>query len=245
MPDTVVDIIKEKASTGTRRNGKIFICDPRSHPDNDRRNRDVGGKYAMKARMRYGIVVLCAMLLVSCGTGLKEIMLKSKSARTDVFKEVREGESIPREFVELTITSSIKTHLEGFYVAESKKSLHGKPGYPFVLNIDGQAVTWKVDGQEEDTPTYDQSGKISPEGGEGMRYNLQKKILLRGGPHKIFFGLPEEKFLLQFELALKEGESYVLEFRPAYRHRGKQPPHFVHGVSGIEVVLNGNVIALE
>src|SRR4030043_392453 len=123
--------------------------------------------------------------------------------------------------MDLTITSSIKTHPEGHYLLESKRSLHGKPGYPFVINIDGQAATWKVDGQKENSPTYDQKGKRFPEGGEGMRYTLEKKILLRAGSHKIFFGLPEEKLSLQFELALKAGESYVLEFRPAYsaRHR--------------------------
>jgi len=29
-----------------------------------------------------------------------------------------------------------------------------------------------------------------------------------------------------------------------YRHHGKQPRHFSHGVSGVEVVLNGTVIKL-
>ncbi|MCJ7786395.1 MAG: hypothetical protein MUP41_20885, partial [Desulfobacterales bacterium] len=103
---------------------------------------------------------------------MKEISLRSQSERTDVFKQAQEGESIPGEFVELTITSSIKTHPEGFYLLESKRSLHGKAGYPFLINIDGQAATWKVDGQKESTPTYDENGKRSPEGGEGMKYNL-------------------------------------------------------------------------
>jgi len=198
----------------------------------------------MKVLARCSLLAICGILLLSCGTALKEISLRSQSERTDVFKEAQEGESIPRGFVDLTITSSVKTHPEGFYLLESKKSLHGKPGYPFVINIDGQAVIWKVDGQKENTPAYDESGKGSPEGGEGMRYNLQKKILLRAGTHTIFFGLPEEKLSLQFELALKAGESYVLEFRPVYQRRGKQPRHFFHGVSTCEVLLNGNAIKL-
>jgi hypothetical protein len=201
-------------------------------------------KYDMKAQMRYGAVALCAILLLSCGTAIKEMALKSQTERTDIFKEVKEGGPIPGGFVDLTITSSIKTHLEGFYLLESTKSLHGKPGYPFVINIDGQAATWKVDGQEENTPSYDESGKISPEGGEGMRYHLEKKILLRSGSHKIFFSLPEEKLSLRFELALQMDDSNVLEFRPVYRRHGKKPPHFVHGVSGFEVLLNGNLIKL-
>lgn len=189
-------------------------------------------------------MALCAMLLMSCGTASKEIMLKSQSARTDVFQEVQRGVPIPGGFVGLTIRSSIKTHLEGAYLLESKESLHGKPGYPFVLNIDGQAVTWKVDGQEEDTPPYDESGKISPKGGEGMRYNLEKKILIKAGPHKVFFALPEEELSLRVEFVLQAINSNVLEFRPMYRHHGKQPRHFSHGVSGVEVVLNGTVIKL-
>ena len=198
----------------------------------------------MNVLARCLLLAICGFFLLSCGPALKEISLKSQSERTDVFKEMHEGATIPKGFVDLTITSSIKTHLEGFYLLESKSSLHGKPGYPFVLNIDGQAVTWKVDGQKEDTPTYGESAKISPEGGEGMRYDLEKKILLKPGSHKIFFGLPEENIFSQFELALKASEPYVLEFWPLYQCRGKQPRHFSHGVSGFEVVLNGNVINL-
>ena len=198
----------------------------------------------MNVLARCLLLAICGFFLLSCGPALKEISLKSQSERTDVFKEMHEGATIPKGFVDLTITSSIKTHLEGFYLLESKSSLHGKPGYPFVLNIDGQAVTWKVDGQEEDTPPYDESGKISPQGGEGMKYNLEKKILIKAGPHKVFFALPEEELSLRFEFVLQAGHSNVLEFRPVYRHHGKQPRHFSHGVSGVEVVLNGTVIKL-
>ena len=196
----------------------------------------------MKVLARYSVLAICGIFLLSCGTALKEIALKSQSERTDIFKEVQGGEPIAREFVELTITSSIKTHLEGYYLLESKKSLHGKVGYPFVINIDGQAATWKVDGQKESTPTYDERGTRSPEGGEGMRYNLHKKILLRAGSHRIFFALPEEDLFLQFELTLREGESNILELRPVYKARVKQPHHFLHGVSRCEVLLNGNAI---
>jgi len=198
----------------------------------------------MKVLARCSLLGICGILLLSCGTALKEISLRSQIERTDIFKEVQEGEIKSGEFADLTIRASIKTHLEGHYLLESKSSLHGKAGYPFLINIDGQAATWKVDGQKENTPTYDESGKRPPEGGEGMRYNLQKKILLRTGFHTIFFGLPQEKVPLQFELALKPGESYVLEFRPVYQRCGKQPRHFFHGVSTCEVLLNGNAIKL-
>lgn len=196
----------------------------------------------MKVLARCSLLAICGILLLSCGTALKEITLKSQSERADIFKEVQEREVKSGEFVDLTITSSIKTHVEGHYLLESKKSLHGKAGYPFLINIDGQAAAWKVDGQIENVPMYDEMGKRVPEGGEGMRYTLQKKILLRAGSHKIFFGLPEEKVLLQLELALKAGESYVLEFRPVYRRRGKLSRHFFYGVRTCEVLLDGNAI---
>jgi len=198
----------------------------------------------MKELLKRGFWLFLIIALTGCGTGAREIALESQSEHTDVFKEVQEGVPIPKQFVELKITSSIKTHLEGFYLVESKGSLHGKPGYPFVINIDGQAATWKVDGLKEDTLIYDESGKRSPEGGEGMRYNLQKRILLRAGSHKIFFGLAGEELLLQFELVLKAGESYVLEFRPVYHSRGNEPRDFINGVNTCEVLLNGNAIKL-
>ena len=194
----------------------------------------------MKRLLTCGFWLCLIFALAGCGTGAREIALKSQSERTDVFKEVQEGVPIPKEFVELTITSSIKTHLEGFYLLESEGSLHGKPGYPFVINIDGQAATWKADGQRENTPTHDENGKLSPEGGEGMRYNLQKRILLSAGSHKIFFGLPAEKVSLQFELTLREKETYFLELRPVYIARGKLSRHFLHGVETFEFVLRSN-----
>ena len=125
----------------------------------------------------------------------------------------------------------------------------GKPGYPFLINIDGQAVTWKVGGQEEETPAPCESEE-RPEGGKGRRCDLHEKISLRAGSHKIFFALPQEEVFLQFELVLRAGESYMLEFWPVYkqevslsrRYAKKNPPHFLRGVSSFEAFLNGDAI---
>jgi len=198
----------------------------------------------MKVLVRYGTLALCTFLFLSCGTALNEITVKSQSERIDIFKEVQKGEIIPGGFADLTITSSIKTHLEGYYLLESEKSLHGKPGYPFLINVDGQATTWRVDGQRENLPTYDQEGKRAPEGGDGMRYTLQERILLKEGSHMVLFGLPEEEIFFQFELTLNAGETYVLELRPVYLRRGKDLRHFSHGVKTCKVLLNGNAVKL-
>lgn len=47
-------------------------------------------------------------------------------------------------------------------------------------------------------------GERRPEGGEGMRYTLNKKIRLKAGPHTIFFGLPGDIYGENFQVGLKE-----------------------------------------
>ena len=131
-------------------------------------------------RLSVFIMMIVLGIFVIAGSaiaGEKEIMAKSQSERTDVFSEVKEEGMPPKGFVDVVIKVSIKTHLEGYYIMESKESLHGKPEYPFVLNIDGQGVLWKADGQRHIVPAYDDKGKANtdPEAGEGMKYVLEKK----------------------------------------------------------------------
>ena len=149
------------------------------------------------------------MMSAGCGTAVKEMQMKSQSERTDVFVEVKDGEPIPEGFADLIITANIKTPLAGYYMLASKKSLHGKPGYPFLINIDGQAVVWKSEGVLDSKPAYDKDGKTSldPEAREGMKYALNKKVRLRAGSHRIFFGLPEENYSSTVDIELKDGES--------------------------------------
>ena len=171
----------------------------------------------------------------------KEIMSKSQSDRTDIFSEVKEEGMPPKGFVDLIIKASIKTHLEGYYILESKESLHGKPAYPFVFNIDGQAVTWKVEGQKHIIPAYDKEGKTStdPEAGEGVKYVLEKRVRLTAGSHRIFFGLPEEYYSKNFDITLKEDEVYVLEFKPTYKYKTRpyRIPAFLKGIKHYTVSL--------
>ena len=91
-------------------------------------------------------------------------------------QEVADAGAPPQGFADLVVKAEIKTHREGYYIAESKESPHGKPGYPFVLNVDGQAAVWKVDGQKDVKPASDEKGKTSkdPEAGTGIKYVLEK-----------------------------------------------------------------------
>jgi hypothetical protein len=186
---------------------------------------------------------LLAIALAGCGTASKEIHSKSQSVRTDVFAEIKLGAPIHEGFAALSITANIKTPLEGYYIFESKESLHGKPGYPFLVSIDGQAVLWKINGVRESKPPYNKDGKTSrdPEAGEGMKYVLGKKLRLYPGVHRVFFSLPEESYFTEIDVNLKNGEDAVLEFNPIYSYKTSpiRIPTFLKGVEKYEAFLNG------
>ena len=192
----------------------------------------------MSRILRYMVLAVLGITLVGCGTAAKQIQMKSQGERMDVFSEVKDESAPPKGFVDLIIKASIKTHLESYYILESKESLHRKQGYPYVFNLDGQAVIWRVEGQKEVTPAYDENGKRIPEGGEGMRYILEKKIRLAAGAHKIFFGLPEEDYFEEIEITLKEGKLHALEFKPVYRKDNRRIQSFLHEIKSYEVFLD-------
>jgi hypothetical protein len=173
--------------------------------------------------------------LIGCTASSKEIRLKSRSERKDVFGESAK-EPIPSGTAELRIRTSIKTKLERQFLPGASKGIPA-PDYPFLLNIDGQAAIWRVGGQRE------KNGKTRPERGEGLRYIFERKLTLSAGLHKIFFGLPEEDHFVQIEATLKDGELYFLEFEPLYGECWTRHQSFRHGVSRLEILLNGNPIS--
>ena len=212
----------------------------------------------MKQIMLPIVSLIVGIVLTGCGVTAKEIKAKSLGERTDIFYEVRE-EGVPHKgFVDVVIKASIKTHREGYYVLESKKSLHGKAGYPFVLNIDGQAVTWMVEGHEDIKPKYDEKGKAvpDPEAGDGIKYVLEKKIRITAGSHRVFFGLPQDDYALEANLVFKEDGSNTLEFKPVYKserkfysirksERMKRNETFLKGIRKYEMFLNGHPICIN
>lgn len=187
-----------------------------------------------------------SLVLIGCGPTAKTIKQKAQNERTDVFAEIKNIEAPAQGFVVLTIKATIKTHLAGYYLLESKDSIHGKAGYPFLINIDGQAQTWTVDGKKEGLPLYDQDGKTShdPAAGEGVKYVLEKKIQLRSGTHKVFIGLLADDYFKEVEITLKEGDTATLEFKPVYKckTRPTRIPTFKKGVKEYEVYLNNTRI---
>lgn len=192
-------------------------------------------------------MIMLGLVFAGCGTAAKEIQARSQSEKTNVFTEVKDEGAILKGFAELTIKANIKTHLEGYYILESKESLHGKSKYPFLVNIDGQSARWEVDGIKDGKPAYDAEGKTSrdPEAREGFKYVLEKKIRLNAGSHRVFFGLPEDNYSTEVEISLKEGETGILEFTPIYRTK-KIPtriPTFMKGIDKYEVFLNEKQIS--
>ncbi len=193
----------------------------------------------MRTRTLISLFVGIALLigLGGCGSAVKRITAESQSIRTDVFTEIKDEQPPPEGTINLTTRASIKMPPEGYYILESHSYV--KEGYSFLFNIDGQAIIWKIEGKSEITPRWDENGKIIPEGGQGIRYVLDKKIRLRPGSHHLFFGLPEEKYYTEFEFFLREGEPHTLEFRPLYAMSRKGVRSFYHGIKSCEVFLDG------
>jgi hypothetical protein len=186
------------------------------------------------------ILIAVGIILVGCGAATKEIARMSQSARTDVFTEVPAEGTVLAGFGNLIIRASLKTPLAGYYFLESKRSAQGKAVYPFLINIDGQAVLWQVEGRKHLLPEY-VDGKTSrdPEAGEGMKYVLEKKIQLVAGSHKVFFGLPDQPYYTTADISVKSGGLYVLEFKPDYKYRTSPTriPIFLRGVKKFEVMF--------
>ena len=200
----------------------------------------------MKKYIEYVLVVLILALLAGCGAAAKTIAARSTSEKTDVFTEVAGNESAPPGYTDVLITATIKTHLTGFYPAEAKTSAHGKETYPFLLNIDGQAVLWKAEGKKHELPEY-MGGKTSkdPEAGEGIKYVLNRKIRLHPGLHRVFFGLPADDYYREAVINVKEGKAQMLEFIPEYNYKTlpTRIPTYMKGVRYYAILVNGNPVA--
>jgi hypothetical protein len=146
------------------------------------------------------------------------------------------------EMVDLVIKATIKTHPIGFYLLESKSSYHGKPGYPFIVTIDDKTFVWPDDGNREVLPCCDEKGTRLPEGGDGVHYCIEKKLLMKPGIHHVRLELPSEKnykVTVPVELSAHH-EPYVLDFRPVYNPESSRRPGFLYGIVKMEAFLDGN-----
>jgi hypothetical protein len=194
----------------------------------------------MKTPFHVVIVVTVVAILAGCGTSTKVIARMSHGERTNVFTEIVSEGPVPTGYADVVIRASLKTPLAGYYSLEPKGSVQGKAIYPFLINIDGQAVLWQVEGRTHLLPEY-VDGKTSrdPEAGAGMKFTFEKRVRLAAGAHKVFFGLPDEPYYTTADISVQSTESYVLEFQPDYRYKlfPTRIPTFLKGVEKFEVMF--------
>lgn len=189
------------------------------------------------------IVIMSGLLFGGCATNtaVKEQIQKKAVEQAVVFEEIKDSNTTDG-FSILTIRVTMKTLQEGFYPLEFKSALHGKPEYPFVFNIGGQGVVWLAKGLPDNQPERIDE-KRNPEGGDGVKYTLEKRIRIKPGAYNIYVGLTDEKFQKDVEITLTGTSPGILEFKPVYwRDRGKGPT-FYKGISDFEVFINGKKIS--
>jgi len=195
----------------------------------------------MKRITPWALVVVFVVLAANCGAAREQIQTQSKTLCEGIFCEVNTPDGPPPGYADVVIKASLKTHLprEGTLL-ESGSSPHGGPFYHFTVNVDGQAVTWKVPGQRENLPVV--KDRDSQDEGDGMRYTLEKKIRLRAGPHQIFLGVREKNTAKTLIVNLREKASATLEFRPIYPRHKQGHPAFPLGFLGFSVWLDNTSI---
>lgn len=188
------------------------------------------------------IAILMLLCTASCMRAVRTPDRIDRTATNPIFNEAADR---PIEIgqLDLILRLSIKTHPSNYYLLESNASLHGKPGYPFIVTIDGQSIVWREDGQIEKTPEYDAKGIRTPEGGDGRRYVFERRLRLGPGNHRIEVALPEEPYAYATNVTLEQRSTpYLLEFKPVYRRSTQHRPSFLHGLARLEPFLDNRYI---
>lgn len=192
----------------------------------------------MKTILRLLPSFLPAIILAGCGANMEMIRSKSQSQASQVFQEVKDMSQLSPGQAHLAIKVALKTHLPGYYLLEPISSPHGQPTYTFVVNIDGQAKTYEIQGRLEEGPAVDDQGRVSSEKGLGMKYVLEQNYRLEAGGHKIFLGIPGNQYYKEVNVTLEERQSHVLEFRPHYRRYTRGREAFENGLFGYAASLH-------
>jgi hypothetical protein len=190
----------------------------------------------MKKATFLAIILSGFILGCTTGTAVRGQICTKSMEQGNVFEELEDSNPMLGWSI-LIIRASMKTPREGYYLFESKHSLHGKSEYPFVFNIGGQGVTWMARGKPDTQPRIIDA-KRNPEGGEGVKYLLEKTIKLKPGSYRICLGLTEENFQKEIDINLLEGKTSILEFNPVYQRDRVSGYTFYKGIHDFKVYLN-------
>lgn len=192
---------------------------------------------------RLCLLVMAISLLSGCAESSALIKANSASLRTDIFEELTGNTIPPQGYVDLRVTTTLKTHKPGTF---SAKDIHGKPDYKLLLNVDGQVVQLEGILRSENS---EQMKLVDPEAGNGIRYRFSKNIRLKAGSHRIVVALPDDEVAVAREITLSEGNLNSLMVEPIYSTKpGKRRPgdltttSFKEGIRSLRVMLNGKEI---
>ena len=180
----------------------------------------------------FGTLIALALALGGCHGTAKPA---TTPPGTTVFTEVRDASSPPEGMVDLSLRMSVKVPTPEHYLLESRKPIQN---LLFELNVDGQEIVWETAGLLEKTPAYGPRGRLR-EGGEGMRYVLDRTIRLSAGPHHLVFGVPQDDYYTEAKVSLTKEERHTLEFQPIYAMGRKGYRTFFRGISRTLVFLDG------
>ncbi len=195
----------------------------------------------MKERFVVTAVLIAASVLSGCASvGQQPAAVCQGPWAGGPLTEMTAGETPPPGMAVVTMKATVKTHSEGYYLLEPEHHAHGKAGFRFAVTVDIKAFNWKDDGREELLPQYDAAGALDPEAGQGVRYTIEKSVVVAPGKHRVLLELPSEgrKISVEFDVAA-DARPYVLEFKPVYNGPHTRRFGFRYGVVAIKAFLNG------
>lgn len=199
----------------------------------------------MKRKAIFCILVAGVLAAAGCSRSTGMIKGPDTPARNDVFTVQTQPSPIPAGHADLTIVSSLKTHLADAHTFGHEK--HGTPDYQLLALIDGQAVTLGGEVREE---SREPLGIKDPEAGRGARYLFRKELRLKAGAHQVVAAIPEDGVRVERQISLNEGSRNTLTLQPIYwstAWKGKAPTNrgltsFREGLRSFRTLLNGEEI---
>ncbi len=192
-------------------------------------------------------VLLVGTVLAGCA-GNGELVKRAESPlRGDVGTVISPAVPPEKNFADLTIRASLKTHLAGaFPMGEDS---HGTANYQLLVNMDGQPLKFSGNCVTEDTSFL---SNRNPEAGLGTRCRFNSHVRLKAGSHRIIVALPYDHLALEREITLEDRTDNTLEVTPTYYPDRRQngpgkggSASFKEGISGLELSLNGKIIQVE